>query len=131
MVTANKANELITELGHFVYIKQQYKDLDMVIHEIATKLALKYLKKIYPEIKTWGSNPRAEAGIDTFGLTQPTQIKPQVVAEVTAHDPIRRTRGGDPRFGSKQRQKMQEIISKLLQEKQAKKYLFVISEVQR
>lgn len=83
------------------------------------------LEKIHPEIKDWYSNQRAGTGFDIFG---PGFVRPQVVAEVTAHEPIRKTKGGSLRFGAQQHRRMQEIIGKLLQEKNAKKYLFVLTK---
>lgn len=124
-ISGNEINNLYTELKSLLELKKRYKSLNVAIHEIATKLAQKYLEKMHPEIKDWHSKPRAGTGIDIFG---PNLVEPKVVAEVTAHEPIRKTRKGSPRFGAQQRQRIHETINKLLQEKNSKKYLFLISK---
>lgn len=119
------SDELLIELRNMLEIKKRYTSLNVVIHEISTKLAQNYLEKKFPEIKGWYSNPRASSGFDIFG---PTLTEPKVVAEVTAHEPILKTTGGKTRFGAQQKQRMRGTIDKLLSERQAKKYLFVVTD---
>jgi hypothetical protein len=120
--------ELSTQLKALLQIKKQYADLNVAIHEIATMLAQGYLKKKYPEIASWQLCPRAEVGLDISGHDSRGL---QVVAEVTAHQPIKKTATGKPRFGAEQKQRMRGIVDKLLREKQAVKYLFVITNETR
>jgi len=119
------SHRLFVQLRDLLEIKKRYASLNVAIHEISTKLAQNYLEKKHPKIESWHSNPRAGAGFDIFG---PNQREVQVIAEVTAHEPILRTATGKPRFGAQQKQRMQGIIGKLLHEKQARKYLFVITD---
>jgi len=124
-ISGEACHELFVQLKNLIEIKKRYTNLDMAIHEICTKLAQSWLEARHPEIKSWYSNPRAEAGLDIFG---PTPRELLVVAEVTAHEPILKTAAGKPRFGAQQKKRMRTIINKLLCESRAKKYLFVVTK---
>jgi len=128
MAISDEGSELYVQLKSLLKIKEQYADLNVANHEIATKLAQSYLEKKHSEIESWQSNPRAGAGLDISGYDSSGL---RVVAEITAHHPIQKTTTGKPRFGAQQEQRMREIVNKLLREKQAVKYLSVITDEAR
>lgn len=114
--------EIVEKLLALLKIKEQYKNLDITIHELVTILALEYLKKRFP-ILSWNCNPRAGKGIDIVGCTDEVNV----ICEVTAHDPIDSNSRG-ARFGAQQRNRILGMIEELKDNKAQKKFLFVINE---